>query len=87
MKSMPIVGAAALAFALAACGTEDSGANNDSEVTTITEDEAGTTDPALTDLNMDAGAGEVDQAINQTDSQAELDNAIEGAGESVENEF
>lgn len=85
MRAIPLIGVAALA--LGACQAEDTAANNDAEVTTITEDEGGATDPALTDLNMDANPNEVDQAINQTDSQSELDRALEDTANSVGNEI
>lgn len=84
LRATPIIGVAALA--LAACQAEDSAANNDTE-TTVLQDDSGTVDPATTDLNLDAGASQVDQAVNQLDSQSDLGEAVGNAADSAGNEM
>ena len=85
MKAAPIIGIAALA--LAACQAEDTAENNMSDVTAIGEDEGGSLDPATTDLNFEASAGAVDQAVNETDAQSDLGNSIEETANSAGNEM
>lgn len=66
------------ALAVAACSQGDT--NN-----VAATDEMTTTDPATTDLNFEANAGGVDQAIEQTDQQSGIDEAAGNAADSVGN--
>ncbi len=76
-----VVAAAATAFALGACDRQEP-ANNlaiegDTSETTIGEPEAGGLgDPATGNLMLDSPPTAVDDAINQTDAQANLGNAV-----------
>lgn len=79
-----MIGAAALA--LAACQGEDSATANDTE-TTVLQDDSGTVDPATTDLNLDAGASEVDQAVNRVEAQSDLGEAVDNTADSAGNQM
>lgn len=72
---------AASAFAIGACGQQET-ANNlaiegDTGETAIAEPEAGGPgDPATGNLMLDSPPSAVDGAINETDAQANLGNAV-----------
>lgn len=84
MRATPVIALAALA--LAACQAEDSATDNETE-TTVLQDDSGTVDPATTDLNFDASASGVDQAVNQTDAQSDLGEMVDNAADSAGNEM
>ncbi len=72
------------ALALAACSQGDT--DNAAADNGLAADETMmTNDPAMTDLNMEANATAVDQAINQTDQQSGIGNAADNAADSVDN--
>ena len=71
---------AVAALALAACQAEEGQTDADTE-TTVLQDDSGTVDPATTDLNLDAGAPEVDQAVNELDAQSDIDETVENSTE------
>lgn len=74
--------AALVALALGACSQE---AGNDAAANEAADQAATGNDPATTDLQINSAAPAVDQAINQTDEQSGLDNAVGEGANSVTN--
>lgn len=77
MRTLAAIGA--VTVGLAACQADDdqsANADADSDQVIVTEDDAGTIDPALTDLDLDSNAQAVDQAVNQTDQASDFDEQV-----------
>ncbi len=77
MRTLAAIGA--ITVGLAACQADDDRSTNmdaGSNQVIVTEDDAGTIDPALTDLDLDSNAQAVDQAVNQTDEASGFDDQV-----------
>lgn len=77
MRTLAAIGAVTLG--LAACQADDDRSANmdaDGDQVIVTEDDAATIDPALTDLDLDSNAQAVDQAVNETDEASSFDDQV-----------